>query len=133
MSQENVEIVRRMVQAFNSDEPRLAFSAFHPEIEFASIGNALDGSAYVGLDGMERYADDLEAIFEHWHSEDDRIIDAGEERVIWLHRIVGRAKASEFPVDQPMGIVWRLRDGLIWRGQAYLGHADALKAVGLAE
>jgi ketosteroid isomerase-like protein len=133
MSQENVEVVRGMVEAFNSDGQRLALSAFHPEIEFTSAGNALDGSAYVGPDGMRRYADDLEAIFEDWHSEEDRIIDAGEGRVVWLHRVVGRARTSGFPVDQPIGIVWTLRDGLIWRGRAYLSHAAALEAVGLAE
>jgi ketosteroid isomerase-like protein len=133
VSQENVEIVSRVVSAFNSDEPRRALSGFHPEIQFASTANALDGSAYVGLEGMGRYADDLEAIFEDWHSEDDRIVDAGDERVVWLHRIVGRAKTSGFPIDQPIGIVWTVRDGLIWRGQAYLSHAEALKAVGLEE
>jgi limonene-1,2-epoxide hydrolase len=36
MSQENVEIVRRMVQAFNSDNLRQAISHFHPEVEFTS-------------------------------------------------------------------------------------------------
>jgi ketosteroid isomerase-like protein len=133
MSQENVEIVRRVVEAFNSDEPRRALARFHPDIEFTSTASALDGTAYVGLEGMGRYANDLEAIFDDWHSEDDRIIDAGTEDVLWLHRIVGRAKASGFPVDQPIGIVWTLRDGLIWRGRAYLNHAEALRAVGLQE
>jgi ketosteroid isomerase-like protein len=133
MSQENVEIVRRVVEDFNSDEPRRALVGFHHEIEFTSNANALDGAAYVGLDGMGRYADDLEAIFDDWHSEDDRFIDAASERVLWLHRIVGRTKGSGFPVDQPVGIVWTLRDGLIWRGRAYLSHAEAVEAVGLAE
>jgi ketosteroid isomerase-like protein len=82
---------------------------------------------------MGRYADDLATIFEDWHSEDNRFVDAGEARVLWLHRVVGRAKGSGFPVDQPIGIVWTLRDGLIWRGRAYLSHADAIKAVGLEE
>jgi ketosteroid isomerase-like protein len=133
MSQENVEIVRRVVVAFNSDEPRQALAGFHPEIEFTSNASALDGAAYVGRDGMGRYADDLEAIFEDSHAEDDRIVDAGAERVVWLDRIVGRAKGSGFPVDQTVGIVWTVRDGLIWRGRAFLSHAEALKAVGLEE
>jgi len=36
-------------------------------------------------------------------------------------------------VDYPIGIVWTMRDGLIWRGEAYLSYADALASVGLAE
>jgi ketosteroid isomerase-like protein len=122
-----------MVEEFNSDDPRTAFSRFHPEIEFTSTASALDGVAYVGLDGLRRYADDLEATFEAWHSEDDRFLDAGSGRVVWLHRIVGHGKASGFPVDQPIGIVWTLRDGLIWRGEAFLDHKEALEAVGLEE
>src|SRR4051794_4250083 len=118
MSQENVEIVSRMVAEFNSDDPRQALIRFHPEIEFTSTASALDGAAYVGLDGMGRYAADLEDAFEDWHSEDNRFIDVDEDRVVWLHRVVGHAKASRFPVDQPIGIVWTLRDGRIWRGRA---------------
>ncbi len=76
MSRENVRIVRRVVEAFNSDEPRRAIAGFHPEIEFTSTGNTLDGAAYVGLDGIKQYADGLEAVFEEWHSEDDRMVDA---------------------------------------------------------
>jgi ketosteroid isomerase-like protein len=133
VSQESVNVVQRMVEDFNSEDPRRALSRFHPEIEFTSTANALDGAAYVGLDGMRRYADDLDATFDAWHSEDNRILDAGGERVVWLHRVVGRGKTSGVPVDQPIGIVWTLRDGLVWRGRAYLTHAEALKAAGLEE
>src|SRR3954454_9397382 len=127
MSPDAVEFVRRMTEEFNSDDPRRAIARFHPEIEFTSKASALDGSAYIGPDGMGRYADDLEAAFEDWHSEDDRFVDAGEDRVVWLHRIGGRARKSACPIDQPIGIVWTLRDGLIWRGRAYLGWSDALE------
>jgi hypothetical protein len=36
-------------------------------------------------------------------------------------------------VDHPIGIVWTMRDGLIWRGEAYLSYAEAFASVGLAE
>jgi ketosteroid isomerase-like protein len=133
MSQQDVELVRLMVQEFNSADQRGALARFHPEMEFTSTANRLDGAAYVGIEGMGRYADDLEAAFEEWHSEDDRFVDAGEGRVVWLHRIVGVARTSRFAVDQPIGIVWTVRDGLIWRGRAHLSHAEALASVGLEE
>ncbi|HEX4187371.1 MAG TPA: nuclear transport factor 2 family protein, partial [Solirubrobacteraceae bacterium] len=100
VSQENVEIVRGVVEAFNSDEPRRAIAGFHPEIEFTSIGNALDGVAYLGLDGMGQYADDLESVFEHWHSQGDRLVDAGGEgRVASPHR---RARQGEWISRRPV-------------------------------
>ena len=130
MSQENVEVVRRMVEAFNSDEARQAISYFHPEIEFTSAFT--EGKTYVGLAGMGEYGDDLQAMWENWHSEDNHLVDCGE-RVVWLYRIVGMGRQSGAPVDQAIAIVWTLRDGLIWRGQAYLDQRDALEAVGLRE
>lgn len=131
MSEENVEVVRRMVEAFNSDDPRQAFPSFHPEVEFTTAFT--EGKTYVGLDGMRQYGADLSAVWENWHSEDDRFVDGGEDRVVWLYRIVGQGKGSGVPVDQPVAIVWTLRDGLIWRGHALLDHREALEAVGLAE
>jgi ketosteroid isomerase-like protein len=129
MSQESVEIVRRMVAAFNSDDPRQAIGCFHPEIEFTTVFT--EGETYVGLQGMRQYGDDLVAVWENWHSEDNSFVDAGGEKVVWLYRIVGRGKGSGVPVDQPVAIVWTLRDGLIWRGQAFLDRREALVAAGL--
>jgi hypothetical protein len=87
----------------------------------------------LGKAGMSQYADDLEAVWDNWHSEDDRFLAAGDDRVVWLYRIVGQGKGSGVPVDQPIAIVWTLRDGLIWRGEAFLDQQQALKAVGLEE
>ena len=131
MSQANVEIVRQMVEAFNSDDPRQALPSFHPDVEFTTAFT--EGKTYVGLQGMRQYGDDLDAVWENWHSEDDRFVDGGGERVAWLYRIVGQGKGSGVPVDQPVAIIWTLRDGLIWRGQAFLDHREALEAVGLKE
>jgi ketosteroid isomerase-like protein len=131
MSQENVEIVQRMVEAFNSDDPRQAYPSFHPDVEFTSAFT--EGKIYRGLAGMRRYGDDLAAVWEGWHSEHDQFVDGGDERVVWLYRIVGRGKGSGVPVDQPVAIIWTLREGLIWRGRAYLDHGEALKAAGLEE
>ena len=87
----------------------------------------------MGPEGMRQYADDLEAIWENWHSEDDRFVDGDGDRVVWLYRIVGRGKESGVPVDQAIAIVLTVRDGLIWRGQVYLDQSEALEAVGLRE
>jgi ketosteroid isomerase-like protein len=130
MSEENVEVVRRMVEAFNSDDPRQAISSFHPDVEFTS--GFTEHKAYVGLDGMREYGDDLDAVWENWHSEDNRFVDVGGEQVVWLYRIVGQGKGSGVPVDQAIAIVYTLRDDLIRRGQVFLDQRSALKAVGLS-
>ena len=129
MSLQNVNVVRRMVEAFNSGNPRKALANYHPDIEFTS--GFTERKTYVGLKGMREYANDLEAVWENWHSRDDRFVDAGGDRVVWLYRIVGQGKGSGVPVDQPIGIVWTPRDGAIWRGEVFLNQRQALEVVGL--
>ena len=129
MSQENVEIVRSMVEAFFSDGPDRAWRYFDPDAEYTST--FIEGKTYAGLDGMLEYAANLDEVWVDWHPEDSRFVAVGEDRVVWLYRIVGYGKGSGVPVDQAVAIVWTLRDRLIWRGQGYIDHSEALKAVGL--
>jgi ketosteroid isomerase-like protein len=129
MSQENVEIVRTAVEAFFSDSPERALPSLHPEIEFMSAFT--ERKIYRGPNSMWEYAADLEAVWVGWHPEDSRFVDAGDDRVVWLYRIVGQGKGSGAPVNQPLAIVWTLRDRLIWRGQAYPDQSEALEATGL--
>jgi ketosteroid isomerase-like protein len=63
MSQENIQVVRRMVDAFNSGDLRRAAPHFHPDVEFTS--GFTERKTYVGVDGLGQYADDLEAVWEN--------------------------------------------------------------------
>jgi ketosteroid isomerase-like protein len=131
MSQENVEIVRSMVEAFFDDDTGQAWAYFDPGAEYATT--FVEGKTYAGLDGLLEYKATLDEVWLDWHPEDSRFVAVGEDRVAWLYRIVGYGKGSGVPIDQPVAIVWTLRHGLIWRGQGYIDHHEALKAVGLEE
>jgi ketosteroid isomerase-like protein len=131
VSQENVEIVRSMVEAFFDDDPDRAWTYFDPGAEYTST--FIEGKTYAGLDGLLEYKATLGEVFEDWHPEDGRFLAVGDDRVAWLYRIVGYGKGSGVPIDQPVAIVWTLRDGLIWRGFGYIDHHQALKDVGLEE
>jgi len=91
------------------------------------------GDIYRGLDEIEGYMRDVEDAFEDWHSEDETYVDAGGGRVALLYRIVGRGKGSGVPIDQPIAILWTVRDGKIRRGEGYLDPEEALAALGLKE
>jgi ketosteroid isomerase-like protein len=131
VSQENVEVLRSAVEAFFSDRPERALTSLHPEIEFVSTFT--EHKTYRGPSAMWEYKTDLEEVWVGWHPEDSRFVDAGDNGVVWLYRIVGHGKGSRVPVDQAVAIVWTFQDGLMWRGQGYQNHRDALKAVGLEE
>ncbi len=62
-----------------------------------------------------------------------RDLGAGDQVVVCLMRLVGKGKLSKVPVDTPVGLTYRLRDGKLWRVQSYANPADALEAAGLDE
>jgi len=129
MSDADVDVVRQIVAAFRDrDVPRLR-ELFHDDAEFRSAIVALEGGTYSGRDEMERYMHDLDAVFEDWHSEDEEFVDGGNGRVALVFRIVGRGRGSGVPVNQPIAILWTVRDGKAVAAQGYLDREEALSHV----
>jgi ketosteroid isomerase-like protein len=71
--------------------------------------------------------------YENWSIDLERVIDAGEDRVVGVfhHRAIG--KASGVPIELVQGIVWELADGRVVRMRNYMTPAAALEAAGLPE
>jgi ketosteroid isomerase-like protein len=129
MSQENVEIVRRLIQAFNERDDQTVASLLDDEAEFES----LTLQTYKGKAGLLEYRRNLDEAWSEWRLEADRFLPAGPERVVHLHRVVGRGRGSDLAVSEDIAIIWTLRGGRVVRGKAFRDQEDALKAVGLAE
>ena len=131
MSQENVEIVRRMWDAFLDADFATAFAFSDPDIEWDGTnlpdGQIGRGSAAV-MDHIRRWADQ----WDEWTVEVERIIDAGDERVVVLIRERGRSK-SGVEMDEHHAELYTLRDGLVVRRQGFSDPNEALEAVGLSE
>jgi ketosteroid isomerase-like protein len=129
MSEENIEIVRQAVEAFNARDRDRLLGLMDPEIEFRSV---FERKTYRGLAEMVQYREDLDATLEEFHSEDDRFLDAGQDRVVYLYRVVGRGTGSGVPVSRENAILWRLRNGKLLKGEVYLDQGEALEAAGLS-
>jgi ketosteroid isomerase-like protein len=130
MSEENVEIVRRAVDAFNARDTERLLSMCDPEIEFRS---AVEQKTYRGLDELVRYREGVAAVMEDFHIEDSRLLDAGGDRVVQLYRLVGRGAGSGVPVSREVGAIWQLRNGKLQKGEVFLDQRQALEAAGLRE
>jgi ketosteroid isomerase-like protein len=61
------------------------------------------------------------------------LIDAGEDKVIVVTRISGRAKLSGVEADLTYAALYKLRDGKIAWGREYWTRDEALEAAGLSE
>jgi len=136
MSEENVEVVERILGAWQRDDFDGWLSGIDPTIEWhAVLQRLVEGpeSVYRGHEGMRglwrAYRNDV-AGFE---IEAQELRGVGDDRAVLLARIWWRGPASGVNVESPIGLVMTLRNGRVIRSFDYLSHQEALEAVGLVE
>ena len=101
----------------------------HPEIEWTSaIGSVLGGGSYRGREGAGEWLGDLSGTSQRlrWRDRDWRVL--GDELILLLARFEMQGKASGAAVENELGAVFELTDGLIRRVTTYHSHAEALAA-----
>jgi ketosteroid isomerase-like protein len=133
MSEENVEILRRLYEQWASGD--LSADCFDPEIEYSRIGAQtpdMEGR-WRGLDELPTAMREYLRAFSDLRIEAERIIDLGGDRVLVLSRHTARGKQSGVPIEHEVGDLFTLRDGKIVRYDSYWNRAQALEAAGLRE
>jgi ketosteroid isomerase-like protein len=132
MSEENVEIVRRLYEAWGRGDYSAAMDSIDPEIEVdLAVGLDLDGS-YRGHGEIAEMQRGFWAEFEDPQNEIKELIPVGDDVVAGV-RFYGRGKRSGVKVDMPGWHMWRLREGKVVRWWLRPTKEEALKAAGLFE
>jgi ketosteroid isomerase-like protein len=131
MSQESVEIVRRMWEAFLGNDFKAALSAFDPDVAWDGT-NVPDGSVSRGLDGIIEHLTRWAEMWETWEVELEKVIDAGGDQVIVFIRERGRTTAG-LDVNERHSELYAVRKGKIAYRKGFSDADDALEAVGLSE
>lgn len=132
MSEQNVEIARRGIQAFNGSEVEAFIALTTPDFAWSPSMVAIEGEIFRGSAGIRRYFASLSSAWEEFVIRPERFRDL-PDLVIMLGRLRGCGKTSGVPVDASLGMVFDFRDGKIARIRGYLDHGAALQAAGLAE
>ena len=131
MSEENVEIVRRMWAAFLAGDTQTALSFFDPDVEWDGT-NLPDGRIGTGheaiLDHIARWA----AVWDDWSLEIERVVEAGSDQVILFMRERGRSDRG-LTMDERHSELYKLRGGMIVRRQGFSEPDQAFDAAGLSE
>jgi ketosteroid isomerase-like protein len=132
MSQENVEIMRTAIEAFNRRDGEGFGAVLANDAEIVPVRAALEGTVYRGRNAAEEYCAAVEESWENLTWEVEEIRD-GESWVLALGHIRGRGRGSGAAVDARGAWLARFCDGVVTHFRTYPDRSEALEAVGLAE
>jgi ketosteroid isomerase-like protein len=135
MSDENVELVRRWLEAFNADEVASFLDAWDAECEFFSItGSQLTATPYRGYEGMRRFQEERAETWTGLRFDAERISGGKDGNVVVTVGLLrGEGRESGVLVEQRIGMVFKLRGRKIRYCRAYPDPKEALEAVGLQQ
>ena len=133
MSQANVELLRKGIDALNRRDVDLWLDFAAPEIEWLPAGPAaVEREVYRGYDEMRS---GITAAWETWdvfEFQEDQLRDLGDS-ALWLGRIKMHGSASGVELDQEFAVHGVVRDGKFILIHTFLSCQEALEAVGLPE
>ena len=131
MSQENVEIVRRIYEASNQGNQALP-ELTNPDFEWIPDERfTLTEGPIRGRESVQRYFEDLNESM-NLQVELEELLDRGDQVMAFV-RIRGRGDASGVEVDVQTAHLWTLLHGKAVSGKVYADRDRALEAVGLRE
>ncbi len=137
MSQENVEIVRRIYDAVERQDSEVALALYDPRVEYdfssSPFQSLIEQTIYEGHEGVraffrERYQEAWAETVDHL----EEIIEVGDQ-VVGVVTTGGRGRVSGVEVEHKHAGLWSFRDGLVTRVAWYSTRDEALEAAGLAE
>src|ERR1700722_3937156 len=129
MSQENVEIVRR-VNELSLERGLDAIEHYlDPEIEWETRWPGLP-PVFHGREGVKAWAARVvEPMQVEMRLVEARAVD--QQRMLAAFRLEGQGRGSGVPTEMDVFDVYSLRSGMIFRRQTFYTEDEALKAVGL--
>jgi len=137
MSQENVELVRDLLDAFVRRDHERAFDFYNPDIEWDASHQYLipdTMAVYRGHEGVRTYWREWLSAWKDLQFEIQDVIAGGDDVVALIRnqRQWGRHSGIETEVP-PYGLVFTIRGGKVVRWCAYPDQESALEAAGLSE
>ena len=132
MSQENVEVVWRHIEAWNRSDLTAWLATFRSDAEIDwSRARALYKGVYRGRAEHESFWDEFWSTFETSELEVHDLTQAGSEVVVWNTAHMRGRDGIEVAARSALG--YTVENGEITRLRLFQEQAEALEAVGLSE
>src|SRR5581483_2932112 len=125
MSEENLEIVRRGIEAWNARDVEAFVDLVGPDTEVVPVIAA----PVHGLDAIRGWLRENFEMMDEFHADAGELRDLGDD-VLVLGTVHARGQASGVEVDSPFGVVASFRAGRMARLEVFVDHGKALEAAG---
>jgi ketosteroid isomerase-like protein len=137
MSQENVEIARRIFEAFHrtfTEGTDDLYALLDPDVEWIPIMALLEGTTYHGHEGAWQWIEDVKRDWATFEARPEDFRDLGDDRVLALGSWRARGRGGDVLLDFPQaGWLGQYRKGKLVRMQTFTERKKALEAAGLRE
>jgi ketosteroid isomerase-like protein len=112
MSQENVDSVRRMIDAFNARDFATLEALIHPDLAWHAEDDQPETEPSWGRESYLRYIRGWVDAFDGYEVQPETFADVGD-CVVMTGRVRGSGRSSGAEVDADVTGVWRFRDGIV--------------------
>jgi ketosteroid isomerase-like protein len=127
MSQENVEIVRAMLDAFHRGEFETSLAFLDEGVEWIDPPEVPGAGVHHGPEEVRKWFVRWLAAWDSYVAEAEEVIDAGDQVVV-VNYERGRGKGSGVVVENRSANLFDLRDGKVIRKRPFRGRSEALEA-----
>jgi ketosteroid isomerase-like protein len=132
MLEERAAPMLNAIDAFNETGVEAALPYLHPEIEWVAPPEWLEDRLYEGHDGIRRLSAYWTQLFDEYRVMPQRVMEAGDGRVVLLLQQEGRIIGSGDRVESPLGYLVEIRDTLVARVEIFFSWDATLQAAGLS-
>ena len=127
MSEENVELVRRIHEAWDRDD--FVNELVAEDVEYINPDYAVEPGTRRGRDTFNL----VRHTIQDFTVTVDRIVDTGGDDVVVLVCFTALGPGSGVELSGELGYIWTLQNGVAVRFRWFASHREALNAVGIYE
>jgi ketosteroid isomerase-like protein len=126
---EDCAVIWRLFESLSAKDVESGVALFHSDGEYRSaFAPAEGGAGYAGHAGLRKYFTTVFELFDVWNVSPTNFI-ASDDRIMALCMFAASGRGSHITMEQPIGTIWILRDGLIRRGFGFLSVNDAVDSM----
>jgi ketosteroid isomerase-like protein len=137
MSEQNVAIVRELLEMFDRREHERAFDFYDPDIEWDA---SRVGAFNPDIAGVFRGHDEVRTYWRRWleawrdlEFEVEDVLDGGDEIVALIRNQRQWGRSSGIPTEMPpYALVFTVKNGKVTRWRSFPDREEALEAAGIS-